>query len=59
MNELVYRSCEIKEEVVEKDEGKQLMRMILNFGHTIGHAIEQFYKLYEKYSAERRFLLGW
>ena len=49
VNELVYRSCEIKKEVVEKDEKESNLRMILNFGHTIGHAIEQFTN-YEKYS---------
>ena len=48
VNELVYRSCEIKKEVVEKDEKENNLRMILNFGHTIGHAIEQFTN-YEKY----------
>ena len=49
VNEIVYRSCEIKKEVVEKDEKESNLRMILNFGHTIGHAIEQFTN-YEKYS---------
>lgn len=49
INELVYRSCEIKKEVVEKDEKENSLRMILNFGHTIGHAIEQ-YTNYEVYS---------
>ena len=49
INGLVYRSCEIKKEVVEKDEKESNLRMILNFGHTIGHAIEQFTN-YEKYS---------
>ena len=49
VNELVYRSCEIKKKVVEKDEMESNLRMILNFGHTIGHAIEQFTN-YEKYS---------
>ncbi len=49
VNELVYRSCEIKKEVVEKDEKEDNLRMILNFGHTIGHAIEQ-YTNYESYS---------
>ena len=48
VNELVYRSCEIKKEVVEQDEKESNLRMILNFGHTIGHAIEQFTN-YEKY----------
>ncbi len=49
VNELIYRSCEIKKEVVEKDEKEDNLRMILNFGHTIGHAIEQ-YTNYEIYS---------
>ena len=49
MEDIVYRSCEIKKEVVEKDEKESNLRMILNFGHTIGHAIEQYYN-FEKYS---------
>lgn len=42
-NAIVYilkRSCEIKAEVVSKDERESGFRAILNFGHTIGHAIE-------------------
>lgn len=44
---LIYRSCLIKKEVVEKDEKESGLRMILNYGHTIGHALEQLsdYKL--------------
>lgn len=37
---LVARSCEIKAEVVSGDEREQGRRAILNFGHTMGHAIE-------------------
>jgi 3-dehydroquinate synthase len=37
---LVKRSCEIKAEVVSKDERESGLRAILNYGHTIGHAIE-------------------
>ncbi len=37
---LVKRSCEIKAEVVAQDEREFGLRMILNFGHTIGHGIE-------------------
>jgi 3-dehydroquinate synthase len=37
---IIKRSCEIKAEVVELDEKESNLRKILNFGHTIGHAIE-------------------
>ena len=37
---LVRRSCEIKADVVSKDEREGGLRRILNFGHTIGHAVE-------------------
>ena len=39
--EVIETSCRIKAEVVEKDEKEQNLRKILNFGHTVGHAIEQ------------------
>ncbi|HEY3861924.1 MAG TPA: 3-dehydroquinate synthase [Verrucomicrobiae bacterium] len=38
--EVVARCCEIKAEVVRQDETETGLRAILNFGHTIGHAIE-------------------
>jgi 3-dehydroquinate synthase len=37
---IVARCCEIKAEVVGQDETESGLRAILNFGHTIGHAIE-------------------
>jgi 3-dehydroquinate synthase len=37
---IVARSCEIKADVVSQDETEGGLRAILNFGHTIGHAIE-------------------
>jgi len=40
VSRLVRRSCEIKAEVVEKDERESGLRAILNYGHTVGHAIE-------------------
>ena len=38
--DVVARCCEIKAEVVGQDETETGLRAILNFGHTIGHAIE-------------------
>ena len=37
---LIIASCEVKAMVVEKDEKDKGLRHTLNFGHTIGHAIE-------------------
>lgn len=37
---LVARSCEIKAAVVGKDEREEGLRAILNYGHTMGHALE-------------------
>ena len=43
IEDLIFRSIEIKNEVVLKDPTEQNIRKILNFGHTLGHAIESFY----------------
>ena len=40
--EMVERSCMIKKLVVEKDPLEKGDRALLNFGHTIGHAIEKY-----------------
>ena len=40
LTEVIARCCEIKAEVVGQDETETGLRAILNFGHTIGHAIE-------------------
>jgi shikimate kinase/3-dehydroquinate synthase len=37
---LVKRACEIKASIVEADEWETDVRSILNFGHTLGHALE-------------------
>jgi len=37
---VVCRCCEIKADVVQQDETENGLRAILNFGHTIGHALE-------------------
>jgi 3-dehydroquinate synthase len=40
LTHLIKRSCEIKADVVSRDERESGLRAILNYGHTIGHAIE-------------------
>jgi 3-dehydroquinate synthase len=40
MKSLVARSCKIKANIVEMDEKELGLRRILNFGHTLGHALE-------------------
>ena len=40
LTEIIARCCEIKADVVGQDETESGLRAILNFGHTIGHAIE-------------------
>ena len=40
LENVIYRSCEIKAKVVSEDEKESGIRAILNLGHTFGHAIE-------------------
>ena len=40
---IIYRCCLIKKQMIEQDEKDQGIRMLTNFGHTIGHAIENLY----------------
>lgn len=41
VSEIIRRSLEIKAKIVSEDEQEAGVRMFLNFGHTIGHAIEK------------------
>ena len=41
LEEMILRSCTVKKQVVEKDPTEQGDRALLNYGHTIGHAIEK------------------
>ena len=54
---IIHRCCDIKRGVVEKDEKDTGERMLLNFGHTIGHAIEQYYN-YSKYTHGEAVAIG-
>ena len=42
MEEMIGESCLIKKAVVEKDPTEKGDRALLNFGHTIGHALEKY-----------------
>lgn len=43
LEDIIYECVDCKREVVEEDELDTGRRMILNFGHTLGHAVEQYY----------------
>ena len=47
----IRRSCQIKADIVELDERESSLRAVLNYGHTLGHAVE-------KLSGYGRFLHG-
>ena len=40
LEEILIRSCQSKADVVSKDEKESGLRAILNYGHTVGHAVE-------------------
>jgi 3-dehydroquinate synthase len=40
LEHIIYRSCSVKAGVVSSDERESGLRAILNYGHTIGHALE-------------------
>lgn len=43
MADIIGRCCKIKADIVVNDETDRGERMLLNFGHTIGHAVENYY----------------
>ncbi|GGH82891.1 3-dehydroquinate synthase [Filimonas zeae] len=45
LNQLIQRNALLKSKVVQQDEFEQGDRKLLNFGHTLGHAIENSYEL--------------
>jgi 3-dehydroquinate synthase len=45
LSKLIRKNVLLKTAVVQKDEYEKGERRLLNFGHTIGHAIEKLYKL--------------
>ena len=57
IDEIIYRCIGIKRDVVERDQFDFGDRLLLNFGHTLAHAIEQYYH-YEKYSHGEAVAIG-
>jgi 3-dehydroquinate synthase len=49
---VIEKSLLVKKQVVEEDEKESGLRKVLNFGHTIGHAIETVTGLEELYHGE-------
>ncbi|WP_163192689.1 3-dehydroquinate synthase [Clostridium thermarum] len=54
---IISTCCLIKKEIVEKDEKDIGERMLLNFGHTIGHGIEAYYE-YKTYTHGEAVAIG-
>lgn len=52
LKNIIQRAIKIKAAIVAQDEKEQNLRMTLNFGHTIGHALEQIsqYKMLHGYA---------
>lgn len=57
MDNIIYCCCDIKREIVEKDEKDNDIRMLLNFGHTIGHAVEKYFD-FETYTHGEAVAIG-
>jgi len=57
LGEIIRRSCQIKADIVQKDEKDTSLRMILNFGHTIAHALEAGFG-FERYNHGEAVAIG-
>lgn len=54
---LIKRNCEIKARIVEQDEKEKGPRKLVNYGHTVGHALETLTN-YKKYSHGEAIAMG-
>lgn len=57
LTDIIYRCVNIKRIIVEEDQFDTGNRMLLNFGHTLAHAIEQYYN-YERESHGEAVAIG-
>jgi len=49
IEKIIFKCLNIKKNIVEQDENDHGCRMVLNFGHTLGHAIEKYFN-YSRYA---------
>lgn len=54
---LIKKNCQIKADIVMKDEKESGLRKLVNYGHTIGHALETL-TYYKKYSHGEAIAIG-
>lgn len=54
---VIHTCCSIKKEIVELDEKDTGDRMLLNFGHTLGHSIEKYFN-FETYTHGEAVAIG-
>jgi 3-dehydroquinate synthase len=57
IDSIIFSCCSIKKTLVEQDEKDFGCRMLLNFGHTYGHAVEKYFG-YEKYTHGEAVAIG-
>ncbi|NLY46872.1 MAG: 3-dehydroquinate synthase [Tissierella sp.] len=57
MERIIFKCCYMKKDIVVRDELDTGERMVLNFGHTLGHVIEKQYK-YSKYTHGEAVAIG-
>jgi 3-dehydroquinate synthase len=57
IDSIIFKCCSIKKSVVESDEKDFGERMLLNFGHTLGHAVEKYFD-YKKYTHGEAVAIG-
>ncbi len=58
ISELIEKSIRIKFTIVNQDKKEEGVRQILNFGHTVGHALESFFQQYSGSSVTHGHAIG-
>ena len=58
LKKAIIKSCKIKSQIIKKDENEKKLRMVLNFGHTFGHAFESVKNFSKDFNHGEAVLLG-